>query len=550
MPEQPSVSRRLNTQLVPGAGVVRPVIAGGGAGGGTTVVDGGGPTLAAVQVQLIFWGASWNATPSPSIASIQRDIITILDSPYMSALDQYKGVGAGALLGTTLVTTSDPPNPFNDSDVTKLVTALLQGGTLPEPDDNTQILYCVIMPANVRSTKFAQNSITGEHSTFSYSDVDPAGTQNVTAHWAWLTHDGTIDDLTTIFSHELVESCTDPEGSAIQLNAPGTCTANPTNWCEIGDVCSGTSGLVCGVRVQAYWSARDNACVIPGGVKSGQATGNPALIQGRFEHRGNFEMVVPLASGGLAHYDRANDLPFVPWFGPNDFAADVGELDAVTLIQSNFTTGAKIGDLEVVARFGQDLLFFAREDTPPYIWHGPFQATGFQQMAFSGNPVLIEGRFGKVGNFEMVVPLASGGLAHYDRANDLPGTPWFGPEVFATDVGPLDAVTMIQSNFTAGPGIGNLEVVARFGEDLLFFWREDVPPYVWHGPTPMIGSSSRLLQETRLWCKAGSARSATSRWSSRLLLAALPTTTGPTTCPAPPGSAPRSSPPTSGRSTR
>ena len=252
-------------------------------------------------------------------------------------------------------------------------------------------------------------------------------------------------------------------------------------------MCSGTSGLVCGVRVQAYWSARDNACVIPGGVKSGQATGNPALIQGRFEHRGNFEMVVPLASGGLAHYDRANDLPFVPWFGPNDFAADVGELDAVTLIQSNFTTGAKIGDLEVVARFGQDLLFFAREDTPPYIWHGPFQATGFQQMAFSGNPVLIEGRFGKVGNFEMVVPLASGGLAHYDRANDLPGTPWFGPEVFATDVGPLDAVTMIQSNFTAGPGIGNLEVVARFGEDLLFFWREDVPPYVWHGPTPMIG---------------------------------------------------------------
>ena len=139
--------------------------------------------------------------------------------------------------------------------------------------------------------------------------------------------------------------------------------------------------------------------------------------------------------------------------GPNNFGIDLGSLAAVTLIQSNFITGAKVGYLEVTVRWGQDLLFFTREDTPPYIWHGPFQATGFQQRAFAGNPAMIQGRFGRSGNFELVVPLISGGLAHYSRANDLPGTPWFGPELFATDIGLLEAVTLIQSNFTAGPGI-------------------------------------------------------------------------------------------------
>jgi hypothetical protein len=469
---------------MPGTGIVRSTTTGGGGarGAGTTVVDGGGPTLSAVQVQLIFWGASWNANPSPSVASVQRDVTTILDGPYMSVLDQYNGVGHGALLGTTIVTTSSPPNPFTDVDVTNLISDLLQEGSLPGPDSNNQILYCVIMPANVRSKKFvAPNFIIGEHKFFNYSVAEPTGVQTVTAHWAWLTHNGTSNDLTTVFSHELVESCTDPEGTGIQLNAPGICTANKADWCEIGDVCTETD-LVCGVRVQAYWSARDNACVIPKGIKSGQVAANPALIQGRFGRRGNFELAVPLVSGGLAHYSRANDLPYVPWFGPNNFGIDLGPLAAIALIQSNFTTGAKVGDLEVAVRSGHDLLFFTREDTPPYIWHGPFQATGFQQRAFAGTPAMIQGRFERSGNFELVIPLVSGGLAHYSRANDLPGTPWFGPELFATDIGPLEAVTLIQSNFTAGPGIGNLEVVARLGQDLLFFWREDLPPYIWHGP--------------------------------------------------------------------
>ena len=57
---------------------------------------------------------------------------------------------------------------------------------------------------------------------------------------------------------------------------------------------------------------------------------------------------------------------------------------------------------------GPDLQFFWRDSGPAFNWNGPGQiATGL-----AGNPVLIQSRFGAQGNFELVAPLASGGLAH------------------------------------------------------------------------------------------------------------------------------------------
>src|SRR6266487_120479 len=73
----------------------------------------------------------------------------------------------------------------------------------------------------------------------------------------------------SIFSHELAEACTDPEGSAI-LGTTGTCSRD--GWCEIGDVCEGVNTIINGVTVQKYWSQRDRACIVqsawesPGGV--------------------------------------------------------------------------------------------------------------------------------------------------------------------------------------------------------------------------------------------------------------------------------------------
>jgi hypothetical protein len=186
--------------------------------------------------------------------------------------------------------------------------------------------------------------------------------------------------------------------------------------------------------------------------------------------------------GGLGHYSRVNDDPDLPWYGPTVFASNFN-VDAVTLIQSNFTAGPSVGNLEVVALSQGGLLYFWREDVPPYVWHGPVPMKDFQPaLQFVGNPVLIQSRFGNRGNFELVVPIASGGIAHYSRANDMDGVPWFGPNLFAVELGRVDAVAMVQSNLTTGGFRGDLEVVARVGGNLYHYFREDQPPYRWFGP--------------------------------------------------------------------
>jgi hypothetical protein len=102
--------------------------------------------------------------------------------------------------------------------------------------------------------------------------------------------------------------------------------------------------------------------------------------------------------------------------------------------------------------------------------------------------VLIEGRFGGHGNYELVVPIVSGGLAHYSRDNDSSQRPppWSGPTVFAEDVGHFDEISLIQSSFSAGANIGNLELVTRVGQDVYHYWRDDTPPFAWYGPRVVI----------------------------------------------------------------
>ena len=165
-------------------------------------------------------------------------------------------------------------------------------GACREPDDDSQLLYCVIMPVGVNNTT---SGFVGEHTFFTYSDYDfPFDFDNDNAHFAWVTNNGTLDSVTRIFSHELVESATDPEGSAI-LGTPGTCAQS--GWCEIGDVCS-TTGRLNGVLVQSYWSQRDGACIVPTGLPRWSRVGG--VINGGLSALRN-------ADGRLELFTRGSD---------------------------------------------------------------------------------------------------------------------------------------------------------------------------------------------------------------------------------------------------
>jgi len=219
---------------------------GGDAGPGTTFTDGGGPVLSAVQVQLVFWGSAWNSATNPSLNQVVTAVQTILNSPYMLGLAQYRGIGLGTLAGTTTITSSNPPNPFSDANVQSFIGSQTTAGALPSPVGNPQLLYVVVPPSGVA----ASGPFIGEHSYFGQSGLN--------VHYAWVTI-SSLAGLTTIFSHELAESCSDPEGTAI-TGVAGTC--GQSGWCEIGDVCQSTN-TVCGVTVQSYWSQQDRSCIVP-----------------------------------------------------------------------------------------------------------------------------------------------------------------------------------------------------------------------------------------------------------------------------------------------
>jgi hypothetical protein len=96
---------------------------------------------------------------------------------------------------------------------------------------------------------------------------------------------------------------------------------------------------------------------------------------------GNFELVVPLAAGGLAHYYRPNH-PIGTWVGPTAIFGS-GTYDAITFIQSGL--GLANDNFEVIARQGQQLVSFYR-DGMTFLWHGPF----FLASGVAGTPVLIQ----------------------------------------------------------------------------------------------------------------------------------------------------------------
>jgi hypothetical protein len=71
-------------------------------------------------------------------------------------------------------------------------------------------------------------------------------------------------------------------------------------------------------------------------VFAGLVSGNPSLIQSNFGFKGNFELVIPMASGGLAHYWRNNDDLELPWYGPVKFGDATDRFNSASLIQSSF----------------------------------------------------------------------------------------------------------------------------------------------------------------------------------------------------------------------
>jgi hypothetical protein len=231
-------------------------------------VDNGGPVIDRVSVQPIFWGRAWSppASPSPSQQQVMDAFRLILESPYLSHLHQYRpSLGyrwpreAGSLRGSitvdTDVGTSSASTPTtNTADVGRLIENLFLAQRLPLPDPS--LLYAVVMPPGIGGSSSGSGwSAQGAHFSIERLTATPF-------HVAWVGNGGALDSITALFSHELVEAITDPEGTAILGPFP-TCGARD-GWCEIGDICENHFvRMPNGVLVQRYWSENESSCTVP-----------------------------------------------------------------------------------------------------------------------------------------------------------------------------------------------------------------------------------------------------------------------------------------------
>lgn len=220
---------------------------------GTGLHFDGGAVVDTARLVLLFWGDFWQTATNPSVGDIHQAAADILNSPYLCEMMQY-GFQGLTLDPATIVIQPGPSFPtYSSSQVRDMVWALIDDDVFPEPqDDNGRIIYMVFAPQGTLWEKLEDG---GAHSQA--KDIDFPGF--VEYAWvAWVNY-GTIDDITATFTHELVETISDPEDHQKGWLVNGL----PDNENEIADVCNNQTGPVGDRTVAAYYSDRLKACVVP-----------------------------------------------------------------------------------------------------------------------------------------------------------------------------------------------------------------------------------------------------------------------------------------------
>jgi hypothetical protein len=209
----------------------------------------GGAVVVDPRCAVLFYGNAWNTdTVSPDAYTLLLKFASIINgSPYLSALKGY-GVGSGVVLtGESRIIDKDPPNPFSPDDGADVVSGAIAGYFSKLDPREQPNMYSVILPPGVafRSDESGDN---GYHT-------------NTDGNYYAVVLNGPVDQITTTFTHEFVETATDPNGDGWQVNP-----RNDSSWNEICDICEKAPlTYIGGVAVAAYFASYvgGQACLIP-----------------------------------------------------------------------------------------------------------------------------------------------------------------------------------------------------------------------------------------------------------------------------------------------
>jgi len=240
-----------------------------------TLTNSGGPVAGAPgghPLQLLFWGDWWKSAGAAKCGLVEERTKALLESGYFSELTQYGVPHAPVWRGSLIVTDPAPPSFANDAndfmeEVLRMVEDLLEDDVFPDPDDGPRILFVVLLPDTI--TLGPDLGAGGAHS----NDYDMTFPWNDDSFWVgWIGPGLPVDppaggdsSLMKTLSHEVVETLTDPEGTAWQTQSadPGRCEICDAGVSVTGSFKQSQTAFVNGVHVQSYWSVNDNATIIP-----------------------------------------------------------------------------------------------------------------------------------------------------------------------------------------------------------------------------------------------------------------------------------------------
>jgi hypothetical protein len=227
----------------------------------TAAFSHGGTVMTNPELFLMFWGSFWSSGPSPSAKDIAAAVSTIVSGSYLSALQQF-GVTNPTLVNSFIVDYSVGSSPADPTapvcgypQLEQFLYDLVGFGLLPQPRFTTGALYCVFLPPGVT----VDPNDLGAHTVLWFPKWPPA-------FYAWVSTGNVLDEITRVFSHELVESISDPFPGGGIAAPPGSLPPAiypPGVPVEVGDVCNPAAARLDGVMVAKYWSVRDDAGMIP-----------------------------------------------------------------------------------------------------------------------------------------------------------------------------------------------------------------------------------------------------------------------------------------------
>ena len=241
----------------------------------------GGPVMTFTENALVLWGSAGHSTALT--ANLPGFLSAFADAgnanPYDVALEYHTPSQpltlAGRYLGSFTIDPSTASTNLSDAAVAAELAAQIGRGALPPPRTafgGPVTEYYVMFPPNYNvcvDGGCSDVAFCAYHSNATYLGIpftytvlpestppDPGCGPN--------TSNGGFGNLTSMTSHEMVESMTDPEVGSATGNGPPLAWYDVVNG-EVADICNGqdstlTLGAI-GWVVQKEWSNAENACI-------------------------------------------------------------------------------------------------------------------------------------------------------------------------------------------------------------------------------------------------------------------------------------------------